>query len=172
MEKNEITANGLATLIASELHEDWRKTRLNADGTYEPRWKKVLDEEFAKSLDVDNLPANFRVFEGTLEIDIANSNFEQLSPDKQEENFEAAKVCVDILFDKENYQTKEEIGEKIHAEWLSRNEWGREDEVLSKPFIELPVEEQNKDIDQYKIALMVFEKLKQKQKAKEEELSM
>jgi len=32
--------------IGSQLHEDWRKTRLNEDGTYEPRWKKVKDEKF------------------------------------------------------------------------------------------------------------------------------
>lgn len=29
--------------IGSCLHEDWRKTRLRDDGTYEPRWKKVKD---------------------------------------------------------------------------------------------------------------------------------
>lgn len=36
----------LAYKIACELHESWRKTRLMEDGTYEPRWKKIKDEEF------------------------------------------------------------------------------------------------------------------------------
>ena len=72
--------------IASELHEDWRKTRLNEDGSFEPRWKKVKDEEFVSNLEPEKLPKNVRAVEDGYEIDIANSSYEELSPDWQEEN--------------------------------------------------------------------------------------
>ena len=103
MKKTETTAKNLAFMIASELHEGWRKTRLREDGTYEPRWKEVMDKEYVEHrVDLEHLPENMRINEGVVEIDIANSHFIELSPDKQKENYEAALVCVDILFNRED----------------------------------------------------------------------
>lgn len=173
MKKTETTAKNLAFMIASELHEDWRKTRLREDGTYEPRWKEVMDKKYVElRVDLEHLPDNMRINEGVVEIDIANSHFIELSPDKQKENYEAALVCVDILFNKEAFSSIEQVGDKIHEEWLKRNEWGRNDPVLSKPFSELPKEEQDKDIDQFKIATTILEQVEKKMKSKDEELSL
>ena len=45
--------------IAAELHEDWRKTRLTSDGIYEPRWKKIKDEELQLVDNVHALEPNY-----------------------------------------------------------------------------------------------------------------
>ena len=141
--------------IASGCHEDWRKKRLLEDGTYEPRWKRVKDEEFLKTLDKENLPKNYRVNEkGEVEIDIANSTYDELSPCWQAENKANAEVVAEIIESGE-LLTYEEIGDRIHTAWLARNPWAKDNPVLSKPFAELPEEEQKKDMDPYYIGLEV-----------------
>lgn len=155
----------LAHKIASALHEDWRKTRLNADGTYEPRWKKVKDIEFVKNLDLENMPSNVRITNDVVEIDIANSTYDMLSEDWKAENKAAAEV-VATIFEKEETigrkMTRDEVGTIIHNEWLKRNDWVYNPEygnpALTVPFAELPADEQAKDIDQYKIGQKVAEK--------------
>lgn len=172
MKKTETTAKNLAFMIASKLHDDWRKSRLIEEGVYEPRWKTIKDELSISRLDKENLPENIRLNEDVFEIDIANSAFVELTPDWQKENYDAALVCVDIMFNSNEYHSKEEIGEKIHQEWLKRNEWGREDEILSKPFEELPVEEQDKDLNQFKIAREVYKEVEKELKSKDIELDL
>lgn len=141
----------LAEKVASKLHEDWRKTRLKEDGHYEPRWKKVKDIEFVKRLDFSNLPANVRINGDDVEIDIANSSYFELSEDWKAENKAAGEVVADIVKSGQNL-SREEAGEIIHEAWLARNSWAADDPVLSKPFAELPEEEQEKDIAQLRIA--------------------
>ena len=141
--------------IGSQLHEDWRKTRLNEDGTYEARWKKVKDEkfEFAES-------STCRKNEdGTIEIDIANRSFSELSSDWQYENLEAGKVVAGLVGNKTELTDKErdEMATKIHDEWLKRNDWvfdanyGNPSQAV--PFAELSEEEKNKDREQLKFGL-------------------
>jgi hypothetical protein len=67
--------------IASQLHEDWRKTRLNEDGTYEPRLKNTSDQEWIAAHD------------GSTEVDIANTTYENLPADWQAENATAGEGC-------------------------------------------------------------------------------
>lgn len=149
----------LSEKIASALHEDWRKTRLQKDGTYEPRWKKVKDLKFVKALDFSVLPHNVRITENNdVEIDIANSTYFELSEDWKEENKAAAEVVAEIV-ESGKVLSREEAGEIIHEEWLKRNNWAKDDPILGKPFSELPADEQEKDIKQLKIAKEVFEKL-------------
>ena len=146
--------------IAAELHEDWRKTRLTSDGIYEPRWKKIKDEEFIKNLP-ENLPEYIRVNEGVYEIDIANCSYNMLSADWQAENKAAGEVVAKILKMQRigAKLTIEEIGSFIHNEWLKRNEWAKGGE-LDVPFTELSKEEQDKDLNQYYIGVSKAAELK------------
>lgn len=150
----------LAHMIAAALHEDWRKTRLNPDGTFNPRWKKIKDEKFIEGLDKDNLPASIRIENGVFEIDIANSSYDELSEDWKAENKAAAEVVAEIICSEKEY-TLDEIGSIIHDEWLKRNDWAKGGE-LDVPFSELSTEEQNKDLAQYRVGLDIALKMKEK----------
>lgn len=155
----------LAKGVASALHEDWRKTRLKEDGTFEPRWKAIKDEKFIAKLNPNVLPANVRVNNGTYEIDIANSNYDQLSADWQYENQEAGKIAAGLVIHNQYDNadlSREQIGDEIHNEWLKRNTWAKGGE-LDVPFAELPFEEQRKDLIQYRIAKDYYKENVQRQ---------
>lgn len=131
------------TAIASALHEDWRKTRLNQDGTFEPRVKATKDEGWIAT-------------HGTDQVDIANTQFVDLPSDWQAENQAAAEVVVGILdttdtIDINDPVQRSAVGNQIHDAWLSRNNWAKDGE-LGVPFDQLPPAEQSKDIDQLVIA--------------------
>ncbi|MBQ0017282.1 MAG: hypothetical protein KBT30_01460, partial [Clostridiales bacterium] len=144
----------LADKIASDLHEDWRKTRLKEDGSYDPRWKKIKDEQFISKLNNNKLPSNIRLNEeGAYEIDIANTSYENLSADWQEENKKAGEVVATIILREEETEKKYsegKIGAIIHDAWLARNDWAKGGE-LDVPFDKLPKNEQDKDLVQYQI---------------------
>lgn len=135
----------LAYDLGSDMHEVWRAPRLKEDGTYEPRMKKSKDEEWNKS-------------HGTDDVDIANCSFNELPSNWQYENLEAAKVVINLVYDKVidgiNFSNSsfEEMGEIIHNEWLKRNNWVYDpqygDPKLAKGYQELSREEQEKDIAQ------------------------
>jgi hypothetical protein len=147
VEKSEAYVEAVGAL-ASEFHEDWRKTRLDADGNYEPRVKSTKDEAWIAD-------------HGTNEVDIANSTYAELPADWQAENKAAAEVIVEIMdevdgqIDLGDPEVRDSVGEKIHAAWMSRNEWAKGGE-LDVPFAELPLDEQNKDLDQVVVAQRVF----------------
>ena len=134
--------------LASEFHEDWRKTRLDLDGNFEPRIKSTKDEVWIAA-------------HGTNEVDIANSTYAELPEDWQAENKAAAEVIVDIIDDADGLLSLEDpevrniVGERIHAAWLSRNEWAKGGE-LDVPFADLPIDEQNKDLNQLIVAQRLF----------------
>lgn len=136
--------------VASALHEDWRKTRKQEDGTFEPRIKPTKDEVWiAKN--------------GTDQVDIANTGFTELPTDWQAENQAAAEVVVNVLdssngqVDLTNEEQRNHIGNTIHTAWLERNDWAAGGE-LDVPFEQLPPDEKAKDIDQVVIAQEVFQK--------------
>lgn len=136
------------TALASEFHEDWRKTRLQEDGSFEPRIKSTSDTSWIEA-------------HGTDQVDIANTEYGDLPADWQAENKDAATVVVDIVaarngdIDLNNESTRNEVGATIHDAWLSRNEWAKGGE-LDVPFDQLPAAEQAKDIDQIRVAQRVF----------------
>lgn len=142
--------------VASALHENWRKTRLREDGTFEPRWKPTKDSDFDKKYEgVESLPSHLRrTADGKLEIDIANACFSQLSAAWQEENRAAAEVAVKLV-EREKSEGKKipwlEIGNVIHDAWLERNSSAKDGE-LGVPFVDLPQNEKDKDIDQFLVA--------------------
>ena len=147
--------------VGSCLHEDWRQTRKNEDGTYEPRWKKVKDSNF-KFIESDTCRKNE---DNTIEIDIANRNFGELSADWQFENLEAGKVVVNLVGDKTELTTEEteEMASKIHDEWLKRNDWVFDpnygNPAQAVPYAQLSEEEKEKDRAQLKFGLSLNQRL-------------
>lgn len=134
--------------LGSAFHEDWRKTRLNEDGSFEPRVKETADSSWIEA-------------HGTNQVDIANTTYDQLPEDWKAENKAAAEVVVGIMMDRDgsvdlsDAATRSELGGIIHDAWLSRNEWASGGD-LDKPFDELPADEQAKDISQIEVAQRVF----------------
>lgn len=135
-----------ATAIAAQLHEDWRKTRLQEDGSYEPRLKSTSDQEWiAAHGDVS-------------EVDIANTSFEDLPADWKAENAAAGEVVATELIIMQRNGTEmtpekvEEISAKVHDKWLERNTWAKGGE-LDVPYADLPEDEKAKDRDQVMIGL-------------------
>ena len=134
--------NALSYALGADLHEAWRAPRKKEDGTFEPRIKKSKDDAWNAS-------------HGTDEVDIANCTFEQLPSNWQYENLEAARVAIELVYDKTmsgEYFTPEEIEQMastIHEEWLKRNEWVFHPEYgdpkLAVPYEQLSKEEQDKD---------------------------
>lgn len=140
-----VIKNALSYSLGSDLHEAWRASRKNADGTFEPRVKKSTDEAW-------------NTIHGTDEVDIANCTFEQLPTNWQYENLEAARVAIELVYDKTisgehfNYDEIEQMASTIHDEWLKRNDWVFDanygDPNLAVTYEQLSQEEKNKDIAQ------------------------
>ena len=137
-----IIKNALSYSLGSDLHEEWRKPRKKEDGTYEPRMKKSKDDAWNEA-------------HGTDDVDIANCSFEELPLNWQYENLEAARVVIELVYDKiisgEQFTPEEieEMASTIHDEWLKRNSWVFDaeygDPKLAVPYEQLSKEEQDKD---------------------------
>jgi hypothetical protein len=131
--------------MASRLHEDWRKTRRQEDGSFEPRVKATKDEAWIAA-------------HGTDQVDIANTDFADLPADWKKENQDAAGVIDKILqsnsgkLNLNDPEVRDRVGEEIHQEWLKRNDWAKGGE-LDVPFTQLSKSEQDKDIDQLRVAM-------------------
>lgn len=152
MEKNindDIIKEALSYDLASDLHESWRSLRKNDDGTFAPRFKKSTDERWNKVHQTDT-------------VDIANNAFKDLPSNWQYENLEAARVVINLVYDKvmtNDIITTNEIIQMatiIHEEWLKRNRWVLDpingNTKLATCYQQLPKEEQEKDLSQIKIA--------------------
>lgn len=142
------TINQAVNALANEYHEDWRQTRAQEDGSFEPRIKDTSDEAWVES-------------HGSNQVDIANTSYDDLPADWQAENKAAAVAVVDIMLDNSgdldlaNSEIRSKVGDQIHSAWLSRNEWASGGD-LDKPFDDLPLDEQEKDIRQAEIAQKLF----------------
>lgn len=151
-EEAEELAIELATQeLGSQLHDVWRESRKQEDGSYEPRIKKTTDPEWIAK-------------HGTNEVDIANTAFGDLPRDYQLENEAAARVVIREFHERVvPYHAKDndgnpnefvlDVARVVHDEWLKRNAWAAGDEKLDKPFDELDDEEKAKDINQVMLAL-------------------
>ena len=95
-------------------------------------------------------------------VDIANTKFEDLPSNRKYENFEAAKVVVNLVYDSVlawNEFTQEEIekmSEMVHEKWLERNwvEWSFENQRVD--YQNLSEEEKKKDRLQIEIAIQII----------------
>ena len=151
---NELVKEALSYALGADLHEAWRAPRKLADGGFEPRIKKSKDEAW-------------NLLHGTDLVDIANHSFEELPSNWQYENLEAARVAINLVFDKvmanEEFTTEEtlQMASIIHEEWLKRNDWVYDpnygDPRLAVSFEQLSKEEQDKDIAQLAPAIAKVE---------------
>ena len=76
--------NNKAITLASVLHDIWRKPRLLENGTYEPKIKTTTDGYWVLAYNTD-------------EVDIANTDYEDLPTDWQESNKFAAIDAIGII---------------------------------------------------------------------------
>lgn len=133
--------------VASTFHEEWRKNRLQSDWTYKPMIEKSEDEKRTEKHWTDTL-------------DIANTAFEDLPNNWQHENIQAAKVAVDLVYEKDlekiTAETIEELSQIVHEKRLERNwiAWSFENQRVS--YKELSEEEKAKDRIQIEIAIKIL----------------
>lgn len=139
---DKVVKEALSYSLGSDLHEAWRAPRKREDGTFEPRMKKSKDEAWNAS-------------HGTDDVDIANCSFEELPSNWQYENLEAARVAIELVYEKTmanepiTPEELEQMAATIHEEWLKRNSWVYDpnygDPKLAVPYEQLSKEEQDKD---------------------------
>jgi len=135
--------------VASTFHEEWRKNRLQEDWTYKPMIEKSKDKTWTKIHWTDT-------------VDIANTDFEDLPDNWKYENNEAAKVAVDLVYEKIlnlekiTTETIEEMSNIVHEKRLERNwiAWSFENQRVS--YEDLSEEEKEKDRLQIKTAIEVI----------------
>lgn len=93
----------------------------------------------------------------TMVVDLATTAYVDLPEHWQEANRIAARDLLQVLedcgedeiraADLTDGMVRQKYGDIIHANWLAHNEWAKGGE-LDVPFCDLPVVEQDKDIDQ------------------------
>ena len=133
--------------VASTFHEEWRKNRLQKDGTYLPMVEKSEDEVWTRKHWTDT-------------VDIANTDFEDLPDNWKHENIEAAKIAVNLVYEKDlekiSAETIEELSKIVHEKRLERNwiAWSFENQRVS--YKELSEEEKAKDRLQIEIAIKIL----------------
>ena len=143
MDKSEIIQK-----VASVFHEKWRENRLMNNEKYKPMIEKSEDKEW-----------NMKHW--TEVVDIANTEFEDLPSNRKHENFEAAKVVVDLVYDKvvnwEEVDSEmiEEMSKIVHEKWLERNwvQWSFENQRVD--YVNLSEEEKAKDRIQVELAVQI-----------------
>ena len=129
--------------VASIFHEKWREARL-----YKSMIEKSEDKEW-----------NMKHW--TEVVDIANTEFEDLPSNRKHENFEAAKVVVDLVYDKvvnwEEVDSEmiEGMSKIVHEKWLERNwvQWSFENQRVD--YVNLSEEEKAKDRIQVELAVQI-----------------
>ena len=150
MDKSEIIER-----VASVFHEKWRENRLIGNGKYKPMIEKSDDKEWNKKHWTDM-------------VDIANTEFEDLPSNRKHENLEAAKVAVNLVYEKivnkEKVDSKsiEEMSKIVHKKWLERNgvQWSFENQRFD--YEELSEEEKAKDRIQIELAIQIIKSKKYK----------
>jgi hypothetical protein len=125
--------------LGSQLHEEWRKPRYREDSKdYEPRIKKTEDKVWSQA------------HEGAMEVDIANTSYEDLPSEWQGENKISAEVAVSevekaveagLPLDESFLEV---ASSTLHNKWLERNgSWAPPEQNV--PYSELSEEEKEKD---------------------------
>lgn len=149
------------------------------DGTFTPCWRGVNGEKQYRG----KSPADL-IAEGMSEeeakaavIDIANTPFDQYSEHWKEANRGGARFLIELV---DTYGSSEimtadfandeamrvKYGDLVHKNWMERNSWEKDQRPeLFVPFIQLPPDEQQKDIDQ----LIILQEWLKQQSAGESE---
>lgn len=134
--------DNISQILWSKFHDEWRKSMAQEDWTYASRIEKVLDENWIQQ-------HNWKT-----EVDIVNTEFEDLPSNRKYENLEAAKVAISLVLEKVlhweeiNSESLEEMAEIVHNKWLERNwmEWSFDFQRVS--YDQLSEEEKAKDRNQ------------------------
>lgn len=134
--------DNISQILWSKFHDEWRKSMAQEDWTYASRIEKVLDENRIQQ-------HNWKT-----EVDIVNTEFEDLPSNRKYENLEAAKVAISLVSEKVlhweeiNSESLEEMAEIVHNKWLERNwmEWSFDFQRVS--YNQLSEEEKAKDRNQ------------------------
>ena len=135
--------------IAWIFHENWRKSKIDENGVYESVIEKSKDEVWTKE-------------HWTEVVDIANTKFEDLPRNWQRENIEAAKVAVELVYQKvvdwEEITSEmiEEMSKIVHEKRFERNweHWSFENQRVE--YEKLSEEEKEKDRIQIKLAIQII----------------
>lgn len=135
--------------IAWIFHENWRKSKIDENGVYESVIEKSKDEVWTKE-------------HWTEVVDIANTKFEDLPSNWQRENIEAAKVAVELVYQKvvdwEEITSEmiDEMSKIVHIKWLERNwvKWSFENQRVD--YENLSEEEKEKDRIQIRLAIQII----------------
>lgn len=131
--------NKIVNDVASAGHGAWQKDYKKANGKDAKRIKKTKDASWIKK-------------NGTDEVDIANTSYEDLPSDWKKENLESAKSAVRGLHaslkksgaDQADASHAEDAADRVHKDWLKRNgAWAPEEQ--KKDYKDLSTEEKNKD---------------------------
>ena len=134
--------------VWSALHEEWRKTQLNEDGTYKPKIETTEDKSWTEQHNWQN------------EVDIASTTFENLPNDRQYENLQAARVATSLVYEAIasgediTQEMIEDMSEQVHEERRKRNPWEKSWN-LDIPYDQLPEPEKVKDRNQVLLAIEV-----------------
>jgi primosomal protein N' len=132
-EKRQKMSRDLATM----LHENWRKQRYDEETkSYTSRIKTTTDKKWIQE------------HNGATDVDIANTNFEELPSDWQEENLLSAKVAIEKI---------EDVLYLIHDNWLDRNDYRAMEEQKTQ-YSKLSNDEKLKDIDVLEDAIQIMRK--------------
>ena len=126
---------------ASKAHDQWAADYKAANGKDATRVKKTKDADWIKK-------------NGSDEVDIANTKFDDLPNDWKKENLEGAKSAYAALHkvyagntDSKGWAQAEDLDKAssaVHDDWLGRNgSWAPDHQ--KQPFDKLSVEEQDKD---------------------------
>lgn len=166
----------LGEIMGAELHDDWRAPRKQVDGSFEPRWKTLtndMDKAFVNAIKTGKVikPDNIRINEdGQVELDIANSNFNQLSPFWRQDNYMAGCSAVRSIITNWkglNHPNPEVtdfvvvgVANAIHEAWISRGNVGDWNKDLETAYVFLSPSEKQKDLQHYKMALKLVKNLK------------
>lgn len=151
-----------AHMVASELHDDFRKQFKEAS------WEYIKDKKFVSLLKANELPNNIRLHNGQYQMDIVHSTYDELSPDLQYESKEFGQCAADLVIRNQEVKTgltEEQVGDEIHKKWLTIYPYLKGDPFYDLPFKILPKNIQNRLLNKYKIANSVAEQLKEQGKA-------
>jgi hypothetical protein len=125
--------------LGNQLHDEWRKPRYREDSNdYEPRLKNTKDDAWSQA------------HGGAVEVDIANTPYEDLPDEWQKENKISAEVAVrEVEKAMEAGMPLDEsfieiASSTLHDKWLERNgSWAPPEQNV--PYSELSEEEKEKD---------------------------
>ena len=145
------------------------------DGTFEPAWRGAngekdlrgkSPEDVAAQLESEGYPPEVALtLAEPMVIDIANTPYDQFSEYWKGQNRGGAEFLIRLVdevgadniraLDLSDPEVQEKYGTSIHANWLERNQWVLDPEygnpVLAQSYVDLPADEQQKDIDQMRV---------------------